>query len=357
MSTESKDSRVITALRFPLACLIVLLHAQILEPLPRPNVATSGFAYALRVLFSEGVCRIAVPSFFLISGYLFFKNLEQWDKKVWLGKMKRRFHTLLIPYILWNLLGIAYLFVSPYFGAETQTPGSLLSFFQENGWLRLFWDSYHGMPANSPLWFVRDLIVINIFSPLVFAFVKYTRQYGLCLLALLFVLNIWIPLTGFSAIGFFFYSVGAFFAIFSRSIAETFSKVRWLSYGGAIALLAISTAVFGRHWSAEYILRIFQIFGVVAAFNLASNLMRSSDNLNSRLSESSFFIYASHIVLLSGVTFFLSKAIPSTAEVLLAVKYLLSAAITVTICEGVYQLLKRICPRFLSFICGNRKTK
>ena len=357
MSTESKDSRVITALRFPLACLIVLLHAQILEPVSRPNVATSGFAYALRVLFSEGVCRIAVPSFFLISGYLFFKNLEQWNRSIWLGKMKRRFHTLFIPYILWNLLGIAYLFVSPYFGAVTQTPGSLLSFLQENGWLRLFWDSYHGMPANSPLWFIRDLIVINIFSPVVYAFVKYTRQYGLCLLALLFILNIWIPLTGFSAIGFFFYSVGAFFAIFSKSLSASFGKVQWLSYSGALVFLAISTVIFGRHWSAEYILRVFQIFGVVAAFNLASNLMRSTDNLNSRLAESSFFIYASHIVLLSGVTFFLSKAIPSTGQVLLAVKYLLSAAFTVAICEGIYQLLKHICPGFLSFICGNRKIK
>lgn len=354
---KKADSKAIEWLRFPLACMIVLLHAQILEPEYRPMVASSGFAYALRILLSEGICRIAVPAFFLISGYLFFIHLEKWNKSIWIGKMKRRFHTLFVPYVLWNLPGIAFLFVSPYFGAVTVAPGSLLSFFQENGWLHLFWDSYHGMPANSPLWFIRDLIVINLFSPAVFVFVKYSRQYGLCLLALLFILNLWIPLKGFSAIGFCFYSVGAFFAIFSRSLVETFRRVRWISYCGALVLLVTSTVLFGRHWSAEYILRIFQIFGVVAGFNLAASLMRNQEGLTARLAESSFFIYASHILLLSGVTFLLSKAISDTGQVMLAVKYLLSAAITVAICEGIYQLVKRICPGFLSFMCGNRRTK
>ena len=74
-----------------------------------------------------------------------------------------------------------------------------------------------------------------------------------------------------------------------------------------------------------------------------------------RWADSSFFIYASHIVLISAVSFLLSKLVPSTNQVLLAVKYLLTAALTVAICEGFYLLLKRICRGFLSLICGNRK--
>jgi surface polysaccharide O-acyltransferase-like enzyme len=371
---KANDSKIIEWLRFPLACLIVLLHAQILEPTFRPNTVDSGFAYAVRVFFSEGICRVAVPSFFLISGYLFFKNLEQWDNNIWLGKMKRRFHTLFIPYILWNLLGIAYLCVSPYFGTVTETPGSLVSFFQERGWLRLFWDCnrimeqwnppavnilgitmHNGMPANGPLWFLRDLIVINLCSPVIYVFVKHTRRLGLFVMGILFILNIWFPMEGFAVIGFLFYSVGAYFAIFSKEMVDFFRKVKWLSYVGATVLLILLVVTFGRHGSNQYILRLFQLFGVTATFNLASDLMRKEKSLCTRLADSSFFIYASHIVLISAVTFLLGKLIPSTNQVMLALKYLLSAIITIAVCEGVYQIMKRICPVFLSFICGNRR--
>ena len=368
------SSKVIAWLRFPLACLIVLLHSQILEPTYRPIVASSGFAYALKILLSEGICRIAVPAFFLISGYLFFLNLENWDKDVWLGKMKRRVHTLLIPYILWNLVGIAYTCITPYVGAVTEGADSLLSIFQERGWIRMLWDSnrimeqwnpptvnilgvtmHNGMPANTPLWFIRDLIVINLFSPAIYAFVKNTKYYGLGVLCLLFILNIWLPFEGFSIIGFLFYSIGAYFAIFSKGLIDSIWKAKIPSFVGSVVLLALLAVTFGRHWSAEYILRLFQLFGVVAAFNLAACLMKEEGSKNIKLADSSFFLYASHIFIISAITFALSKLVPSTNQVMLALKYLMSAVITVAICEGVFQIMKKVCPGFLSFICGNRQ--
>lgn len=374
MSFSKTDSDVITRLRFPLACLIVLLHAQIIEPEFRPIVADSGFAYALKILLSEGICRIAVPSFFLISGYLFFINLEKWDKSIWIGKMKRRVHTLLIPYILWNLVGIAYVCITPYVGVMTENPESLISVFQERGWLRLFWDSnriieqwnppgvnllgvtmHNGMPANGPLWFIRDLIVVNLFSPVIYALVKYTKYYGVGILGILFLLNIGIPLEGFSIIAFFFYSTGALLAVSEKGLVATFSKVKTSSYIGSVALLTLLVLVFGHHWSEQYILRLFQLFGVVAGVNFAHRLLHN-DSLGSRLADSSFFLYASHLMVLNAVAFLLFKAVPSTNQLLLAAKYLLSTAITIVLCVGVYQIMKKICPGFLSFICGNRRT-
>ena len=374
--SNNTDSKVIRWLRFPLACLIVLLHSQILEPVYRPIVAGSGFAYALKIVLSEGVCRIAVPAFFLISGYLFFVNLEQWDKEVWTGKMKRRVHTLLIPYLIWNLVGIAYTCISPSVGAITEDPGSFMSIFQERGWLRLFWDSnrimeqwnpptvnilgvtmHSGMPANTPLWFIRDLIVINLLSPAIYAFVKYTREYGVCLLGILFLLNIGIPVEGFSIIGIFFYSVGAYFAIFSKGIVESFKKVKYISYALALGMLCALLATFGRSVFAQYVLRVFQIVGVISAFNIAASMVKDGNGRVSKLADSSFFLYASHIFIISAITFILSKVIPGTSQLLLAAKYLLAPAITIAICEGVYQIMKKVCPGILSFICGNRKVQ
>ena len=45
------------------------------------------------------VNKTGVPAFFFISGYLFFLSKKSYGKK-----LKDRIHTLLIPYILWNLL-------------------------------------------------------------------------------------------------------------------------------------------------------------------------------------------------------------------------------------------------------------
>ena len=373
---SNSNSKVIAWLRFPLACLIVLLHSQILEPTYRPIVASSGFAYALKILLSEGICRIAVPAFFLISGYLFYINLERWDKEVWKGKMKRRIYTLLIPYILWNLVGIAYTCITPYVGAITEGADSLLSIFQERGWIRLFWDSnrimeqwnpptvnmlgitmHNGMPANTPLWFIRDLIVLTLFSPIIYVFVKKTKIYGLAVLGVLFLLNIWLPIEGFSIIGLLFYSIGAYFAIFFKGLVESFKKVRVLSFIGSIILLAFLVVTFGRHWSAQYLLRVFQLFGVVTVFNIVACFMKEENSFCVKLADSSFFLYASHIFIISAVSFLLSKLLPSTNQVMLALKYLLSAAITVAICEGVFKIMKRVCPNFLSLICGNRKNQ
>lgn len=372
---KATDSNVIVWLRFPLACLIVLLHAQFVEVEYRPVVLTSGFAYALKIFCMEGICRIAVPAFFLISGFLFFVNLEQWDKGIWLGKMKRRLHTLVIPYLLWNVLGIAYLCITPYVGAVTENPGTLLSVFQERGWIRMFWDSnrvmeqwnppsinilgiamHNGMPVNTPLWFIRDLIVINLFSPIIYVFVKKTKVYGLCALGILFLLNIWFPTEGFSVIGFLFYSIGAYFAIFSKGLVDSLRKVRVTSYLGAAVLLVLLVITFGRNEAAQYIQRFFQLFGVAAVFNVAADFMRKENGLFSRMADSSFFLYASHIFLISGVSFLLYKILPSSHQGMLALKYLLSAAVTITICELVYLPMKRICPGFLSFICGNRRS-
>ena len=50
---------------------------------------------------SVGLGQIAVPGFFLLSSYLFFRNFS-WDKLV--GKWKSRVFSVLIPYVVWNLI-------------------------------------------------------------------------------------------------------------------------------------------------------------------------------------------------------------------------------------------------------------
>lgn len=95
---ERHQSKVINAMRFPLITLVVLFHLHTPEsivesPYTSYNIVASFFS-------ANGIARLAVPTFFLISGY--FYHLKDWSKLVYIDKLRKRLHNLLIPYLLWN---------------------------------------------------------------------------------------------------------------------------------------------------------------------------------------------------------------------------------------------------------------
>ncbi len=99
---SSTDPILIQRLRFPLAVMVVFIHSG-----NKPFVDSGEW---IRVMFADVIPAIAVPLFFLISGYLFFRGLERWNWDEWMKKMYRRVHTLLIPYLIWTTLYIAYVY-------------------------------------------------------------------------------------------------------------------------------------------------------------------------------------------------------------------------------------------------------
>ena len=97
-------SEAITWLRFPLIFLIIMLHCYSVQRLEGNHENYFKVLYT----FYNWLGETGVPGFFFISGFLFFLS-----NKSYLQKIKARVHTLLIPYILWNLFmlalyGIAY---------------------------------------------------------------------------------------------------------------------------------------------------------------------------------------------------------------------------------------------------------
>ena len=101
-------SKVITAVRFPMILLVVLLHTIILgqtclgEVYIREgdNPVFDGTSYTLLRCIGD----VAVPMFFFISGYLFFLCKGEFTFDVWKSKIKRRVVTLHVPYLLWNAI-------------------------------------------------------------------------------------------------------------------------------------------------------------------------------------------------------------------------------------------------------------
>lgn len=161
--------------------VVILTHALNYESysLSTQPGAPAAVLYFLELL-EFNISWISMPLYFLISGYGFmlgFKLSKTFDK--W----KRRIYTLLLPWLLWNtimwILGIAIEHIPQISSRLNSGFGyqlSLHSWFVD-GLLK---------PADGPLWFISNLMVAIVLSPLIHLLTK-NRYVGLATIAAGFV--------------------------------------------------------------------------------------------------------------------------------------------------------------------------
>lgn len=352
-NTSSLQSRVIDWLRFPLAAAVVLLHAgEISEGVYGPD-----FYSTLRIILSHGICRIAVPAFFFFSGYLFFSKLENWDWTIWAGKVKKRARTLLLPYVLWNiialLVGFGYGWLRSRFNTSVE-PISFVQSLQDNGWMNIFWASTFGCPIDYPLWFIRDLIVFVAITPLVFLFVKYCKIWGVAALFIACIL-----LGGDRDFeGLFFFAFGAYFRVALIDFLKLFAGLKWPAYLlSAVGLIAI--ALVYRSDIALYgqIKTPFMLMGVISVVNFSAFLLgKGLVRERPFLASASFFVYASHaILILHDIAHYITlHLLPFTSVIGQCAVLFVKTGLAIALCLGLYWALMKIAPRTLRVLTGNR---
>lgn len=344
-----RTSHTIEWLRFPLIAAVVLLHSG-------ENGVTGPDLYSiLCTVLSHGVLKIAVPCFFLISGYLFFGGLREWSTQVWERKIKRRVHTLLIPYLLWNVIAFvaAYLYGLLRASANGWELTSIADALAQGGGLNMFWASMMGCPVNYPLWFLRDLIIFVALTPAIFWLIKNTKLPGLLIMFLAFWLFRSRDLEGL-----FYFCLGAWMRIEGKDPLDIFSKGKWWSYAiSAILLVAIALTYRGHHVAYEYIKYAFVAAGVCATFCFASMLLDNGlVKVHPWLARASFFVYCSHAVLiLHDISNYIVLHLLPGSVGMACVGLFLRAALAIGICLGLYWLMERMTPRTLALLTGGRK--
>lgn len=92
---EELLSRIFSYLRFPLIIAVVFIHNfAIGENMTDNDFEKYPICYYTMNLFSNVLCRTAVPIFFFMSGYLFFRNASDYNILLYISKLKKRFKTL-----------------------------------------------------------------------------------------------------------------------------------------------------------------------------------------------------------------------------------------------------------------------
>ena len=218
---SKEQSKTLTLLKGFAILLVVMIHCDI-----RGSMNVSPMS--LLDLYSQGLNREivfnAVPLFFFISGFLFFLKED-----TYLNKWKKRFKSLVIPYIVWcfvgflipfvfqEVLGLAHLFKG---GAGHLKP---IADFEGWDYIRMFWNIRDGCPILSTLWFLRNLIVLVLLAPIFSILIKYLKWGGSVLLTLNY-LFFHVGFLCLNASNFFFFGMGCYLALSTLGGGECFGS-------------------------------------------------------------------------------------------------------------------------------------
>lgn len=207
-----------------------------------------------------------------------------------------------------------------------------------------FWATSDGYPFDFPMWFIRDLIIMIIASPIFYIAARQTWATVLITIA-----AIWLA---FPIVGVPYFLIGAWIAIHHKTIST-----RLLAIGSCLLLTCVLLNLMGNEMTD--IVRNICIFarnlGVTSgAILLGRYICRHRTTASSNLQEMVFFVYAFHGLYCT----LLRKSILSllgldnSFSILLA--YFLTFVTLILTSILCYVVLKRISPHLISVLCGAR---
>lgn len=198
MTEKVLISKTIDNLRFPLTVGVVFIHFYIGNGLNISGITygmeNPDWYYFIVNIVSLVFAQISVPLFFVISGFLFFLGSNDFNSDLYISKIKKRVKTLLIPYILWNVIAVVWElkcfipFLSAYF-PPVELKFSVIriinTFICESNNMGIFIHPggeleknatctvENVFPIHVPFWYVRDLILLVVLTPVIYRFIKY----------------------------------------------------------------------------------------------------------------------------------------------------------------------------------------
>lgn len=345
------------AIGFTLMVMIIFFHSYNLLMLNSGTIKR-GYNSFIQDLISRGVTEIAVPLFFIISGYLFFLSIKNGSISEFLSKYRKRIKTLILPYVLWSIYGILFYlilqsisFTKPFF-----SKGFIVDYSFTQLLTKIFLK-----PLTFQFWFIRDLIMLVLLSPILYYLIKYLRIY----LILIFFFT-WIY--GFDYLIFtnasiFFFSIGGLLSIKNINIQNYNLNSKYLIFSFVfvwLVLLITKTSLVHINFENELLINILHkssiIIGVISIWFLYDHFYKNIDISKTKvytLFQYSFFLYAFHEPLLQliikGFGYFLGQS-----ELALFLIYISTTILIIFVSISIGHYAKRFVPKYYYLLTGGR---
>ena len=340
---SEETSMRITSLRFLLAMFVVFIHNNL-------DVDTAINYYHLDFVepvvityFKMLVCKVlggaAVPLFFFFAGYLQFRK-----KDTYLVLLKKKSKSLLAPYVIWTIIAILFYFIGqsiPRLGSYFQNENNIVRNWKLLDWVNLFWAHRTDGGLRSPLvyqfWFVRNLIVLIILSPLLKYLGKRVPFIVIITTYLCYLNGLYIGL----GTGLFFYMCGYFFVEYNIDFFSLSDSISWLEFTLLLLLEMIILIVFGER------IKLFGLETIISCIfflKLSAKIIAKPKlfSVSKYLASFSFFLYAIHApFIIDSLTKISYRLIPLHGIGCL-IQFVLPPFITIVLGTGIGIILKKI---------------
>ncbi|EJL6524879.1 acyltransferase [Vibrio cholerae] len=323
---------------------VIYIHSQSLII----NNSDSFILERLNNLVSNGLARSAVPIFFILSGYFLFCDGSGLIRIKY--KLKKRLRTVLVPFLVWNilfyllLLVIVTVFNVKFLGLTRNQ--DILSFNITQHMSFIIGIGHE--PILYHFWFIRDLIILLGFSPLLYKISEVIPlKFGALLLTLWFFdYEIYYI---FSSDAILFFYLGILISKSNLECAELrISFIFYIIYLLLVVLNSFNVGVF-------YIYNSMILIGILCWYDVTRYLIsiRMVNRLIIYFTPFIFFVFASHEPTLS----FISKVFSNlnfTNNIFIAILYLFTPVLMITTLSLIGMLIKLLNYRIYNISTGGR---
>ena len=352
-------SKRITSLRYVLACLVVMFHNnKTLLFIAEPDGLSFGnpqfLGHLLQFCFQYIFTLAPVPLFFIFSSYILEKK-----NYPYLVMLKKKNRSLLLPLILWPaaVIGIrilAKLALILVFPDKVSHELPFISEWNLRDWFCAFFGYYFPSykspvlcePFILPLYFIRDLLILDVISPLIRKAVKCCPIPYALVLAAVFFFSIRPVIVCVNAL--VFYSIGIYFAQRDFDFFAFADKVSWKQ---VLFFSVFSLGIF----IFEKKLECAILLSCIILLKISKIIAESSEktfSIFAYLSGYSFFLYAVHgayFLMFATKTWF--KFVPANYATDFLEYFLLAPLVCLSgTILGI--VLKKICPKLFYIFNG-----
>ena len=355
---DALTSRVVSFLRFPLIVAVIGIHCNLL--VKNPELETRSVFYFLVYITMKLVC-IAVPLFFFISGFLFFKE-GTFDFALYKKKLKSRIHTVLIPYLLWNIIYFFILGIMQLIKPDTLVIlHKHIADFRWQDYLWIFWDisQITGLADDQraclvgAFWFLQCLFVLFLLSPIIYYIIRYLRHFTLLIIGVLYFTDFIPEMPGIQCNAIVYYMLGVYFSLMSIDFITFLKRIPIQTH-----IVLMIAAVLISYWlnDNDTIYNITDLFLQTAVFAITAYMIENHRWLESKyLVSSVFFVFAVHRLFSASLMTVSTYLVPSIGnDYCLYLYYLLMVILTLIASLAVYQFSIRFLPSVTNVLNGRR---
>lgn len=295
------------------------------------------------------ICSFAVPGFFIIYGFLFFRHVNTMQDVF--KKLLTRINTILIPFFMWNAIYyVIFVIVKK---------GSILSFSN-------FCNALLQYTYNPFFWYMYQLILLSILSIIIFYIIKNKTISIIYLIGILILIYFYVDIPQINEDALFYYSFGAVFAVhFEEVFLKYRNKNAIISYLIIYFISCLFRFVIANFiFNGAILYNITLLTIVLMRVCAAMILWHFIDYLNIKeynYAKYVFFIYASQYILIKIINsiyfaiermFFANKLI--LCQIFELVLYLAMPFLVIPIASAIAKFLKEHCNTYYNLLTGNR---